>query len=251
MSGSNTKASERIRVIINSANRVDPVDLSNNFTYTLDKAVERVSQIEVVSVQIPFSYYAINDSNNKLTVNAGTATLTNGNYTSATLPAMLKTALDALGPVHTVTYSAITGRLRISQVAGFTVIVGGANDAGPTLGFPATTAPPEANVTSRATANWTGPNYLVIKSAVLTRYNATPPATAVGLANDTILHTVPVNANAGSVIIDTPGSGSSLITLNAPDTFETLIDFRLEDDQGNLLDLNGADWSMQLLMHVK
>lgn len=240
---------DAVRAIINSANRVVPVDPTNNFTYTFDKPIKRVAAIEVASVQIPYTFYAVNDNNNQLTVTDGTVTLTNGNYNSVTFPSMIKTALDTLGPVHTVTYSMSTQKITISQAGNFVVFVGGANDAAGLLGFTATTADLNSH-TGDAVSIFTGPYYIVIKSAVLSKFNGSPPALAQGLGSNTIIHTVPVNVNPGSVIFDAPASNTSLMPLNAVDTFEELVDFQLEDDQGNSLDLNGGNWSMQLIFHV-
>lgn len=243
------QAPDSVRVIINSANRVVPADPTYNFTYTLDKPVRRVSSIEVASIQIPFTFYAVNSTNNQFTTSDGTATLTNGNYNSVTFPAMIKSALDALGPAHTVSYSTATQKITISQGGNFVIFVGGANDAAGLLGFTATTADLNSH-TGDAVSIFTGPFYIVIKSAALSKYNGSPPATSSGLASNTIIHTVPVNVNPGSVIFDAPPSNTSLIPLNALDSFEELLDFQLEDDQGNPLDLNGGNWSMQLVMRA-
>lgn len=241
---------DNVRVIINSAHRVVPADPSHNFTYTLNKSIDRVYAIDIASVQIPFSYYAINDNNNKLTVTAGTATLINGNYTSSTFPSMVQTALNILLGGHVVKYSAITGRITITHAASIILTVGGVNDASRLLGFTATSAN-AVSITGDATALFTGPNYIIIKSSVLTRFNASATATSLALATSSIMHTIPVNVNAGSVIFDTPSHNSALIWLNARDSFKSLIDFQLEDDQGNALNLNGANWSMQLRMMTK
>jgi len=244
-----SKNEEATRVIINSANRTDLADLTSDFTYALDKQVSKVVAIEVVSVQIPFSYYAINGTNDQLSSFAGLATLIHGNYTSASFAAMVEAQLNLLAAGHTVTYSSVTGRITVANAGNTRIIVSGVNDAAPLLGFTVSSAL-AASVTGDSTAVFTGPNYLVIKSLALTRYNSTPAVTAADLASTTIFHTVPVNVNAGAIIIDTPESNSSMSPLNFPDNFNE-IDLQLEDDQGNQLDLNGANWSMQLLMHAR
>ena len=65
-----------------------------------------------------------------------------------------------------------------------------------------------------------------------------------------IIHTVPVNTNPGGVILDIAPEPRYNI-LGFKTSFQTNIDFRLEDDQGNLINLNGNHWSVQFIFELR
>ena len=86
-------------------------------TFQLATPVPNLAAVKVLEVQIPFSFYTINSSNNTFTL-TDTTPLTNavitipvGNYNTTTLISTLTTQLNAAGSggVYSVTYSGTTG----------------------------------------------------------------------------------------------------------------------------------------------
>jgi hypothetical protein len=251
---SNEITKDNVRVVINSRNRnSSSTTTSSSFTYTLNGTVNRVHKISVLSVQIPFSYYVINSTNNTIRVTVGasteSATVPNGNYNSATICTALVSAMSTLsGNPYTVTYSQSTMKLTISSASTFKILSTGTNNICKNLGFVADSATAMSN-TGDSAINLSGWDYFVIKSTVLTQYQVVPNKTANALSNNTILYTVPINGGPTDIIIDTP-SVSIPIRLGYKQSFQSNIDFQLEDDQGNSVSLNGRDWSIELLFET-
>ena len=253
-SSSNEITKDNVRVTINSRNRNTPlVTTSSDFTYTLNESIDRVHKISVLSVQIPFSYYVINDTNHTIRLHVGavdiSANVPNGNYTSATICTALVSAMSLLaGAPYTVTYSASTMKLTLASAGAFKVLASGATNINRVLGFMVDSASATSN-TADSAINLSGFDYIVVKSTILTQYVENTNKTANALADITILHTVPVNGGPTDIIIDSPECPKP-IRLGFKQSFQSNIDFQLEDDQGNSLSLNGRDWSMQLLFET-
>jgi len=137
--------------------------------------ITRIAAFKVLEVQIPFSWYTINTTNQNFTVTttnpvqtAVTVTIPVGNYTSATLITALTTALAAA--TVTVTFSSLTGKFTFAPAAGtISFTFGTATDNGSTnprfiLGFDGGAASASASLVAPNIAAITGPNYLYINS---------------------------------------------------------------------------------------
>ena len=254
---------QSVKVLVDSFYRNNPNGNANitDFTYTLDKAVSRVSRIYVESAQIPFTYYTTNNTNRDLTIeyNAVTyvASISPGNYNSGTISTAIKQALDALlivGVTWVVGFNPTTFKLTITITGGvgaFKIIVGGATltSLGPSIGFTISTAS-SASLISDSVMDLSGPRYLVIKSKLIGENRAYTTAVAAPVASNSIIHTVPVNTNPGGVILDVAPEPRYNI-LGFKTSFQNNIDFRLEDDRGNKLDLNGNNWSVQFIFELR
>lgn len=244
---------EFTKVIIDSAKRNITSISSTNMTINLNRAVDRVKKIQLVSMQVPFTYYAINSTNNKIKLDifGASVAVVPGNYNSTTFPVALKTALDTggAGAPFTVTYSSLTHKLTISSAAAFVVqTTGVADNIASILGFTVDNVA-STSVTADGILNIHGSNFLVLKSNVLTQYASNPCATDAKTDGRTILHTVSTTGNPSDIIIDMPIF--SIIELNTKRTFQNNIDFILEDSNGNVLDLNGGEWSATFLFLIE
>lgn len=247
------KIKDNVRVIVNSRNRNIGSASASNFTYNLNSSVERVQKVSVLSVQIPFTYYVINSNRNTIYINVAGgdvhASIPNGNYTSSTFASAIKTALDTLaGNPYTVTYSQVTMKLTISSAAAFSVLVAGAGNMAANMGFTAATGAGTSQV-SDSVIDLSGSDYLVVKSTMLTKMAMVPSRTALALTTNNILYTIPVNASPAGIIMDSPFELKP-IRYGYKQTFQNSIDFVLEDDQGNVMDLNGRNWSIHLLFET-
>lgn len=256
---------QSVKVLVDSFYRNDPTSLNvSNFTYTLNQEISRVSRIYVESAQIPFTYFTTNATNNSLTIeyDSGTisAIVSPGNYNSGTIATAVRSALDSFaipGVVWSVTFDPITFKLKITITGGsgsFKILV--ASDPlsiWPSVGFTQDTTYSAVH-TSDGVMDLSGPRYLVIKSELIGENRAYTTAVSTLYTStvnaNTIIHTVPVNTNPGGVILDVAPSPRYSI-LGFKTSFKDNIDFRLEDDRGNLLDLNGNHWSVQFIFELR
>lgn len=235
---------------------------TNEFKFNLDKEVRRISMIKIKSIQVPFTFYGINSTNNRLYVNSTWITITPGNYTSNTIGTEIKTQLEAaFGPGvvtvsisptnHKMTLSIDAGTLEIkysdgSEISTFAPLIGFNLSAnGPPSEIYPVSIGPAASITGNGVVDISGIKYIVVKSNALTRFSGQKNATASSLSSNNILHTITVKGFPTDIILDEPENLE--ISINNKTTFKNSIDFRLEDDSGNLLDLNGSEWSVNFI----
>lgn len=93
----------------------------NNFLIALKPPIQSISSFKVADVMIANTFYNINSSNNVLTTEDGSATLTAGYYNITELVAELNTQLQALDATYLVSHSSITNKLTIARTGAFTV----------------------------------------------------------------------------------------------------------------------------------
>jgi hypothetical protein len=243
---------ERIRAVINSKNRLQPLtEPSHNFTFSFNNKTTRITEIVIERIEIPYSFYAVNSTNNVLTFNNGTvtATITPGNYTSTTIQSELKTKIDAAfaDTNTTITFSPSTYKLTITRTTAFIIDSMNsvpASTASNILGFRSSTAS-ATSATASGVINISGPNYIIMRSTFLTK-----PIQHRMLYSDTTyqnnLWAIPLSASPGDIIFESPNLP---IKLNYKFTIAPtdIIDIQLYDDSNNFLDLNGLDWAMQLI----
>lgn len=201
--------------------------------FQLATPIPNLGAMKVLEVQIPFSFYIFNSSNNTFTltdnsVTNGLVTIPVGNYTSTTLTTALAAALNASGTArtYTVTFAGQssgpnTGKFTItgstSTSYSFALTFGGSTaDTGTTnprlfLGFQA--GAPAGNTSNTAltpvlvapnAANIAGPNYLYLNSRMLgPQLTTLLPRGAVNLGNGTAgpqLAKIPINVQPGGII---------------------------------------------------
>ena len=252
MSSQSDTIYQSVKVLVDSRYRNNPLDPINNFKYDLDKSIDRVTRIYVESAQIPFTYYTTNALNNVFETSLGTTIISNGNYNSGNIATALKNGLDADAPggaPWTVSFSQITFKLTITASVAFSIITTTPNTMAHILGFNADTGLNLTQVGDGA-IDLSGPRYLVIKSSLIGENRSFTTAVAPMVSSRDIIHTVPVNTNPGGVILDIAPEPRYNI-LGFKTSFQTNIDFRLEDDQGNLINLNGNHWSVQFIFELR
>jgi len=242
---------EEIYATINSKDRSSGT--ATNFSITLaNSKFTRIRHLRLNSIMIPFTYYVFTSTNNTLVVSdtSGTdfdVTITAGSYTANTLGTHLATRLDA--DVSTmsgfaVTYNRQTYKLTITNAANFTVKVTGT--AHTYLGFSEISST-STSVTSDSAINLYGPSYLFIKSNAIGIERTTKYTKSTSYDTD-IIYRVSVDTSPGNEIYD-ENIHNKKIVFKSPKTFQTL-DFSLEDPNGNTIDLNGHNWSFELIGEV-
>jgi hypothetical protein len=258
---------ERIQAVVNSARRLNTsgTETSTNFTYQFNRSFARITEVLIQSIQFPFTFYAVNASNNQLRVNRGitkTIIIPPGNYTATSMIATLNVALNnATDPVtgypyngfngesFAVTYSSISMKFTITNTNQFSIFAS-VNDVLSTmatsLGFQSSSAPNVLSAIGDSVANLSGPKYIRIESTFMSAPTQHKPLYADNSYSNT-LFILPVNAGFGSFVstdIQIPIRYTYKYMISNTDA----IDFTVVDENGNELDLNGNDWSMYIVM---
>jgi hypothetical protein len=234
---------ERIVLYLDSKHRT--TGTTTDFSVTLASSINKVLEAEIIGAEIPYTFYGITANNNRLvwTGNGAeyTCTVAPGNYTVNQFVAALQTAMNAQQAGWAITYSSRTYKLTFDHAQTFTIDM--TNGAGTTtmkgvIGLAAQTA---AGTTATLTnaVNVSGPRYLLIKSRALTRPKITRPF--LNSAQDDVLYKVSIQGGPGSILVE-KNAYPNLLRYGVRQIIRT-IDFQLTDDQGNLVDLNGHDWS--------
>jgi len=116
---------ERVVHHINSFYRTTGV--SENFTLTLDKPIFRVSKVDVVSIEIPYSFYVVNVNNNVFDFEDGIGTpyqitIPVGNYDGTTFATQLTTSMDAVYAGWTINYNNSVYKLEFEHTGDFKLL---------------------------------------------------------------------------------------------------------------------------------
>lgn len=220
---------------------------NNEPVYQLEQSIRTVKEIKVQSVVIPFTFYAINSNNDIFTIieTTGTSeitiTLTNGNYTSSTFTALLKTLLEAESIAngnsltYTVTVIAATNRLSISASGDFLVNV---TNSKRITGFTVAT-------TSAASAIATNTIFLAATNNLYLRSNLANFLQRDSVINNNlnynnILKIIPLEANSGDIVYLQFSDAEYL----AIETDITDLSFYVTDDDGFRVDFQGGEFTI-------
>jgi hypothetical protein len=231
----------------NSANFVfNKVDQVIDNTPTVEPFNEKnVIEMRITSLELPNTIYFINSSrgNNTLLLGATTVTIASGSYTKQELVTLLDNMTTDL-PNISFTYSSTTGKVTINNTSGSTLSFPSSNtnylSLGQILGFLSTTTIPTATISIGTNAmidpqqtyfflrindfgniiNQNRRYVAKILSDSQSRYNAINQETFIKIVTNNIKFDQP---------IDIPR-----------------LQISLEDEYGNLIDLNGSNYSFTL-----
>jgi hypothetical protein len=221
---------------------------NNRPEFRLTHQLQKVRKIKVANAVIPVSYYNVNSNNNTFSweESAGggviTSTFTAGNYTSTTFATEVKTQMDAdtnNAATYTVSISTATNKMTITAGANFTIYVAVSQKL---TGF---TTVPSASTTQIGdnVINLAGPNQLYLRSNIATRIDTNAVVKNDKIFNN-VLAIVPINVNTFDVVYK---------SFDYTQYFESDIDiqdieFYFTDDDDNIIDFNGAPFSLSLQM---
>ncbi len=250
------------------------VDIKESYTFPEDTI------FVIDDIIIPYSWYLINDTNNKLYVQIiqlvpipvwadFIVTLTNGDYTPLALAieiaAQLNASISAAPPflaVWTCVYAALTNQIFVGIGPGLSFKIYADSEIPAIF---ATTTPTTiysinkilGNYNKSGSYNNANPfgsqsldldpvNYCFLKSPNLGNFMTCGPS-----GEATIIKKIPVNATRGSNILDYVRSGFDGLSCSK----QTLrrLEFSITDEIGQDLDLNGRDISFSLIfsLHTK
>ena len=209
-----------------------------------DNHVERVL-VSVDNAQIPCSFFAINDTNDKLEyVYNGVSysiNITHGNYSAHSLSLELIRLFTAAGTLFsTVTVSSQTGRLTLATASTFFAILA-SSTINKVLGIGASDLSSGFSVTCPNSVNLLGITSIRISSTRL----LVNGLSSKGLSSTSILSTIPVdNASASFGLLSYINMTlfSPILNLDHLGSF----DIQLFDQNSDYIDFRNIGWSMTL-----
>ena len=206
------------------------------------------------TVQIPYTYYNVQTTNNKLVINWNSAnhtlTVPAGNYTSSQLLTELNSLISAVNSNLSVTYDSNTWTFSFifsSALPNTGSLILSQSTINQLIGFlsPAVDTAAAGTVTSAIPAQFMDNRFLFIECEQL---------------GDNVLSSTPPNKYSWYIPNIVNGGDMLSYQNNLDHNQEFLIDtgskyyhlhFTLQDESGNILNLNGSDWSMVLKLYTK
>lgn len=242
---------ERVVLYINSSQRTSGT--RENFVIDLGSTIQKVQQAEVISLEIPYTFYGLTTNNNTIVwtdnaTNTYSATVPPGNYGATSFATALQTAMNTAMAGFTVTYNREFLKFNFQNTTAFRLDL--TNTAGTTtmaskIGLTSATAL-ATNVTPAGVIDLAGTRYIFVKSIRLTRPKITRPFN--GNVQDDILYKMTVDGSPGDILKE-KNAYSNLLKYGVRQSIRTL-DLQLVDSEGTQLDLGGLDWSITVNLIV-
>lgn len=207
--------------------------LSSSF-HKNDKIV--YSTIRCIHAEIPYSFYIVNEYNNRLSLSTGTINIPYGNYNANTFMTYL---LSVLPSGYTLTFNSQNGRFTLGYTTNFSIL--NTSTCQTLLGLAkATTYTSESNtIIFPYIANLLGTKNIYIKIPELILDNLNPTT-----QDKSTLLNVPCYAPPYGIIFYDNKSNSSSTIKNQQIPEELTLE--ICDDDNNLVDFNNTEWSLTL-----
>jgi hypothetical protein len=236
-------------ITLNSANgTLLNGDYKSNVLFNLPNLLKNerhiaYTNISVQCIQIPFSFYPINYSNNKLNyiyngINY-TFNITVGVYNANTMITQLQTLFLNNGQTMTVVINPSTGVLTFSSPFAFSFL--STSTCGYVLGFATTVASVSNSLTMTYPLNILGAQKIKVQSKTLLTKN-------IDTAGSNYLAVIPISSPPFSLITwENPLQQQPNLLLVK---FINSIDILLTDENNNPLNLNGQDFNISLRLSI-
>lgn len=242
-------------------------ETSSNFSFDLPAYVGSISKLILQEAEIPYSFYAISEINNKITITeydgAGinpltyTVNLSYGNYDPNSFVNVIETELRAnsVSNGYSLTYNVVfsiqTGKFNINndELQNFDLDFQIANSMYDVLGFEPDIYTGTSNYTGDNVSSLIGPNYIYVKSQVVTGIDSgLIPNNSI---DKNILGRIQINTSPFGVILY-----KNLDLVNGFDFYHlgeniSNVNLQLTYRNNNFINLNGRDWSCQILLIYK
>ncbi len=214
--------------------------LYSNLTYNIPQLFPKdkftmYHTIKVLHCEIPFSWYIVNSTNNKLVLSTGTITIPSANYNANTF----MSTLQALLPTNmTMTFDTSTGKYKLTYNTSFSIL--STTTCYKLLGIVKSTVyTSSSNIIQMPNpANFLGTKniYINIPNLLLDNYNT-------GTKTFSTLLCIAVNVPPyGVIFYDNRTANKNIIKGEKNDMLEILI----QDDENNGIDFNSTEWSITL-----
>lgn len=203
------------------------------------------SNICIMNAQIPVSFYTINEGNNIIGTNKGNVVIPIGNYNFNSLaPVVVSAFLTQIAVGITFTISKFTGIVTFTFVGGLANSYFNFNNSYKIFGFIANVNYSYVgnSVTSLFPLNLLGIKKLNIQSQKLQISSFSSATTNLGIT----LATVPVDQPSFNMISYTNQTDLNKAALQT--SYIDQIDISIVDEDNNLINFNGIDWSITLVL---
>ena len=207
-------------------------------------------QVQLLSAQIPYSFYVINYTNNLFRYKLGTGAVQNdtvpvGNYTATSLLSTLKAlVLAKTGTTVVFSISSINGCITITNSSSaFTVYNNFQYSIGSVLGCDSNTTVVGTPCILPRPLNLLGIKTLQIRSSNLVMKNVS----SIEGGQTILLASIPVSAVPFGMIEYT--DKGNLISIDNQDVDDILIEL-IDGETGQYINMNGQDWCITLAFHL-
>jgi len=227
--------------LLKSRDRTTESKSSSDFTIQLPHPIN--GKYELVSATVPNTIYtfAAGDDSNKIYFNeAGTpftASITPGFYSTSTIAAAIKTAMEDVGSyTYTVTIDSVTQRVTISAGADLFILEFASREgASERLGFAREDTAAATSHTGDYVLNFALPHSLVVDIDRKESFQSS--------GQDSGSFYIPFDVNSSDVMIY---SRDSKFSQNIEFRNQTSFPIQLKNTNNQIVDLNGANWEMLL-----
>lgn len=241
---------EKIQIILNSktANQYLNGSTSDCIFKIPRIAIKRrhKAHIALIDAVIPYSFYNINSTNDALnyTLNSieYSLSISNANYNVNTLITYLQSQLQ---PGFTITYDSATNKLTFNHST-YEFSLLSSSTCFELIGFPENET---VSSTSQTLTSTNGINFFTVRNVqisssnfIMNNINSATPNKA------SIITSIPVNVNMGSII--NYKNDNNISSLIHEITNINNLHIQILDQDGDLLNLNGVHWSLNLLLTI-
>lgn len=252
-----TKETSSASILIDSRSRTSGT--STNFEINLVEAISNVTKISLISCAIPYTPFnivtGVNDTitffENSLTK---TSTLTAGSYSAASLATAVATAITTTSGgfnTYTGSYSSSTGRFTFTAGNAFRFLCSSSKFPYTELGYAATDTGSATSQTSTNIVSLERPTYFYIDVDKFAQTLVSVPGNPGSTTNPPIKFSgtfcVPVGPVFFGDLIYFYPDNSIVVEVDYPLSIDVLR-IKLYNSRGAILDLNGADWHMHVIV---
>jgi hypothetical protein len=209
------------------------------------------ANICIMNAQLAVAWYIVNDSNNEFRYNGNLVTIPNGNYNGNSFITILKSLMNAIASVTDIILSSSTGELTFTFATSRSLEFPTTLSSSSNLNFSylifgavAGTTYSGTSITLPFPLNLLGINRLAIRSSrlLISSFNAFDMGKGINLA------TVPVDQPPWGLINYSNQTDLNKSVLEVK--YIDMIDIQICDENNVLVDFNGINWTMTLVLEV-
>jgi len=247
---------ETLQIHLNSKN-LSQGSINDAYFYinTIEVPSDYQLHLSVLSASIPYSFYSINDKNNTLLLNVmyinpnsnnlGSDNLImyiipKGNYTITQFITQLQTIMIG----YTISYNKITSKITISYSTDFIIL--NTSTCLDFIGF----GDVDISLLSSINNSITSVNCINLQSqqciCVATNF-ISHSISIINQKKPTVICCIPINTAPNSMITYV---NPSHYKINIYSSMFSMINIKLTDQDGTLIDMNGCHWSMTLQIEI-
>lgn len=245
-------------IYVNSRNRI--TGKVNNFKYSITPGIRNALYYSISHITIPRTEYNIESTHNKFVFSDSggtdrTITISEGNYTAAAFATALENAMTSAGADnYTVTANTTTAKYEIKSDSSPFILKFGTDSItkrlGLKMGYTDDTysgAGAGSPYISNNIFNMSpSENYYIVSNTI----HGQDIAQFINGSLYNVIASIPLNGAFGDLLIREPSDYVKIPISDGQNGQKiTQLDFSLIDERGELVELNGIDWSMEIIIY--